>query len=87
MSTELAKSGFVPGGLYRNRDFYKDHVSSNEQGFYYDIIFDPQTSGGLLMAIDPEDIKGFEKKAAEVRLEYWVIGTFVDEPKGKIILT
>ncbi len=84
---ELAKSGFVPGGLYRNRDFYKGHVSANDEGFFYDIIFDPQTSGGLLMAVDPADLKAFEKKADEVMLEYWVIGKFIPEPKGKIILS
>lgn len=85
-ATELAKSGFVPGGLYRNRDFYKEHVVAHEQGFFYDIIFDPQTSGGLLMAIDPADLLSFEKEAVEVKLEYWVIGKFIDEPRGKIIL-
>lgn len=84
---ELAKSGFVPAGLYRNRDFYKQHVVAHEHGFFYDIIFDPQTSGGLLMAIDPSDFPLFEKKAADVRLDYWVVGKFIDEPKGKIILT
>jgi selenide,water dikinase len=85
-ATEMARSGFVPGGLYRNRDFYRGNVVTHEQGFFYDIIFDPQTSGGLLMAIDPEDIRLFEKKAAEVNLEFWVIGKFIDEPKGKILL-
>jgi len=86
-STELAKSGFIPGGLYRNRDFYKEHVSSHDQGFFYDIIFDPQTSGGLLMAIDPADLPLFDKKAAEAKLEYWVIGKFIEKPKGKIFLS
>lgn len=85
-ATELAKSGFVPGGLYRNRDFYKEHILADDQGFSYDIIFDPQTSGGLLMAIDPADLRSFEKKAHEAKLEYWVIGKFTEEPKGKIIL-
>jgi selenide,water dikinase len=86
-ATELAKSGFIPGGLYRNRDFYKELVSSHDQGFFYDIIFDPQTSGGLLMAIDPADLPLFDKKAAEVKLEYWVIGKFIEKPKGKILLS
>ena len=85
-ATELAKSGFVPAGLYRNRDFYKEHVLEDDQGFFYDIIFDPQTSGGLLMAIDPADLPLFEKKAVDVKLDYWVVGKFIDEPKGKIIL-
>lgn len=84
---ELAQSGFVPGGLYRNRDFYMEHVVAKNQGFFYDIIFDPQTSGGLLMAIDPSDLSCFHEKADEVNLDYWIIGKFLDEPKGKIVLT
>lgn len=86
-AVDLAKSGFVPGGLYRNRDFYQEHVTTPDQGFTYDIIFDPQTSGGLLMAIDPADLRAFEEKAAAISLDYWIVGKFVDEPKGKILLS
>jgi hypothetical protein len=39
------------------------------------------------MAVDPVDLPAFEKKAADVKLEYWIIGKFIDEPRGKIILT
>ena len=83
----LAESGFVPGGLYRNRDFYKEHVISEQRGFIYDILFDPQTSGGLLFAVHPDDLSKLEECAAEARLDSWVIGRFVAEPKGKIILS
>jgi selenide, water dikinase len=82
----LAKAGFMPGGLYRNRDFYAACVVGEPQGFFYDLIFDPQTSGGLLMAIHPDDLPRFEKCASDLGVSYWVIGRFVAEPKGKIIL-
>jgi selenide,water dikinase len=85
-AVELAKSGFVPGGLYRNRDFYGKNVAGDQTGFAYDIIFDPQTSGGLLFALDSADLATFEKAAADRAVPYWVIGRFVAEPKGKIIL-
>lgn len=85
-AVELAKSGFVPGGLYRNRDFYGKNVVGEQTGFAYDIIFDPQTSGGLLFALDSADLAAFEKAATERAVPYWVIGRFVAEPKGKIIL-
>ncbi len=82
----FAASGFVPGGLYRNRDFYREHIMTSRSDFFYDIIFDPQTSGGLLIAISPADREKFEKTAVHLGVEYYVIGTFLEEPKGKIIL-
>jgi selenide,water dikinase len=82
----LSSSGFVPGGLYRNRDFYGPHVVSDQSGFIYDIIFDPQTSGGLLIAMGADDLSAFQKSASELGLEFWVIGKFLPEPKGKIVL-
>ena len=82
----LAKAGFVPGGLYRNRDFYSKCVIGEPQGFFYDLLFDPQTSGGLLMAIHSDDLSLFEKRASDLGVTFWVIGKFVAEPKGKIVL-
>ncbi len=83
---QLADMGILPGGLYRNRDFYDAYVIGEKTGFTYDIIFDPQTSGGLLIAIHPEDISLFEKNAVSSGLSYWIIGRFIEEPKGKILL-
>lgn len=85
-AVELVKSGFAPGGLYRNRDFYKGYVISEVQDFFYDIIFDPQTSGGLLFAVAPEDLPKLEKNATGMKVDFRVIGKFLSEPKGKILL-
>src|SRR4029077_1349335 len=53
---EAAREGFLPGGLKNNRDFIADCVSFDEgvTQVYRDLLFDPQTSGGLLIAISPE---------------------------------
>ena len=85
-AVEFAASGLVPGGLYRNRDFYTEHVVATRSDFFYDIIFDPQTSGGLLMALDPHDRVKFEETATRLDVDCHVIGTFLAEPKGKILL-
>ncbi len=85
-AVEFAASGLVPGGLYRNRDFYREHVVTTRSDFFFDIIFDPQTSGGLLMALDPADRAKFEETATRLGVDYQVIGTFLAEPKGKILL-
>ena len=57
---QLATLGILPEGMYRNRDFaskYVDHgdVILSKQ----DMLYDPQTSGGLLIAVDKEDADDF----------------------------
>lgn len=53
---EYAKMGFIPEGAYRNRKFAEkfvraDGIPVNIQ----DVLYDPQTSGGLLIAVSKED--------------------------------
>jgi selenide,water dikinase len=53
---EMAQMGLVPVGSYRNREFYQ-HKVENWAGISIltiDLLADPQTSGGLLIAVPPE---------------------------------
>ncbi|MBR2698748.1 MAG: selenide, water dikinase SelD [Clostridia bacterium] len=54
---ELADMGLVPAGAYRNRDFAEQSVSVRGEvsRAMQDILYDPQTSGGLLIAVDERD--------------------------------
>ena len=53
---EFARMGVLPAGLYRNRSFAESSVDAGEVELaVQDLLFDPQTSGGLLMAADPGD--------------------------------
>ena len=55
-SVELAKIGILPEGMYRNRAFAESSVDPGEAKLWQqDLLYDPQTSGGLLMAVDPAD--------------------------------
>lgn len=49
----LAKSGVIPGGAYRNREYLEKLVrfSPNVPLHIQDIFYDPQTSGGLLVSL------------------------------------
>ena len=53
---ELARMGVLPAGMYRNRTFAQDYVDVGDTELaVQDLLFDPQTSGGLLIAVDRED--------------------------------
>ena len=56
---DLAEKGILTGGCKRNRDYLKDKVSigSSVNEDLAEIAFDPQTSGGLLIAVSEHDAK------------------------------
>jgi selenide,water dikinase len=56
-AAEYAKLGAIPGGLKNNRDFVMPFVESD--GAVNDLLFDPQTSGGLLVSLSERDADRF----------------------------
>lgn len=53
---ELAEMGVLPEGMYRNRSFAEPFVDPGDTDeARQDLLYDPQTSGGLLIAVDPDD--------------------------------
>ena len=53
---ELARMGILPEGMYRNRTFAEAAVDAGETELAkQDLLYDPQTAGGLVMAVDPAD--------------------------------
>ena len=58
---EKADMGLVPAGSYRNRDLYSPRVDGLDKvpSSLSDLIFDAQTSGGLLLAVPQEAADSF----------------------------
>ncbi len=54
---KYSRDGFLPGGLKRNRDFIGDCVefASGVAEDVRNLLFDPQTSGGLLLSVAAQD--------------------------------
>ena len=52
---EAAAAGAVPAGLKNNREFVESAVVSSLEGPLADLLYDPQTSGGLLISLSQAD--------------------------------
>lgn len=53
---DFARMGVLPEGMYRNRSFAEAQVEpGGTELALQDLLYDPQTSGGLLMAVHPAD--------------------------------
>jgi len=84
---EYAEMGMIPGGLLRNREFRVNMVSTEKSvpDFMADILFDPQTSGGLFISVASDKASELlERMHQEGIPEAALVGEVVAEPKGKI---
>lgn len=66
-SPELARLGLIPEGAYHNRDYIEDkvHFASSVPREITDIMFDPQTSGPLCLAMSEDDALSFVREFGE----------------------
>jgi selenide, water dikinase len=71
-----AEKGIFPGGAFDNKKHFEKNVQFD--GKLDDssqmLLFDPQTSGGLLLGVPKEKLISFEKRAMELDQPVWVIG-------------
>lgn len=84
-----AAMGMVPGGTRRNRNFFSQWVEEAGQHdpVLLDILFDPQTSGGLLIAVPEQSADALvEGLAARGVKRGAVIGEIVAQPRGKVVV-
>ena len=74
---DYAKMGLVPAGAYKNRGYSIKKVDTGSvEECYLDLLYDPQTSGGLLISVSPEEYDAMMRdfKAANMDTTVSVIG-------------
>jgi selenide,water dikinase len=86
---KYASMGLVPGGAGANRDFASCgvDVEDNLSPFLLDVLYDPQTSGGLLISVPAEKA---DRLLGMLHSDGWteaaVIGEVVKGPEGRVIV-
>ena len=76
----LATEWVFPGGAFDNDQYYGKHVQFEEQIPEESrmLLFDPQTSGGLLMAVPPENVNAMQAEAKALDQPLWIVGEVLD---------
>jgi len=85
---EFAKMGLVPGGTYRNREFREQMVNLHPEipPWLVDILFDAQTSGGLLISVPSSKVEALLERLRKRGVEAALIGEVTREHPGRIVV-
>jgi len=77
---KYAQEWTFPGGASDNRAFFGPNVTFAQGIEEYEqmLLFDPQTSGGLLLSVPEEKLEDLLGRAKEIDQPVWVIGEVVD---------
>ena len=83
---DFARIGILPAGMYRNRKFAEPGVDAGDTELAkQDVLYDPQTAGGLLMAVAPEDAEALFEELKTTVPSAQRIGTVAEYTGGKRI--
>ena len=79
-AVSYAKMGLVPAGAYKNREYSAEMVDMEHvEEHYIDLLYDPQTSGGLLFAVPQEEGKAFRQELKEAGLPAQIVGRLIKQ--------
>ncbi len=82
---DFARMGMVPAGAHKNRSFFKEWTQIDEavDRAIVDLMFDPQTSGGLLISLNKKDAKACVEKMKSKGINAWIVAEITnDSDKG-----
>lgn len=85
---EYARMGLIPAGAYDNKKYIGDRVlfKSKLEDEIKDVLFDPQTSGGLLVSIPEKDLDLFLEALKENPTKYSIIGEVIEKDEHYLIV-
>ena len=86
-SLEYSEEFYITGAAQKNRNFVGDNVRFKNVSFAQEeLLFDPQTSGGLLIAVDPKDAPALLKELQQLDLPVGIVGEMIPRMDVSIIV-
>lgn len=84
---EYASMGLIPAGCYENKRYLEGkYLLNNVESWMEDILFDPQTSGGLLISCKEKDYIDILTRLEKLEVESAVIGRVEDFNDAYIVV-
>ena len=86
-AAEYASMGLIPAGAYRNRKHAERSVELKvEDDYIIDLLYDPQTSGGLLYSLPEKDGEALMRALTQHNVEASIVGYVTDFEEKNVIV-
>lgn len=83
-----AEEFYLTAAAQKNRNHVEAYVRFENLSFAMEeVLYDPQTSGGLLLAVHPEDVHNLVKKMQECGLPAAIVGEITEKTENEILVT
>lgn len=87
---DLVETGYIPGGLYRNRNFRIAQIEKAPScpDWIFDVCFDPQTAGGLFFSLPAPKAQALVDALRRAGMaQAAIVGDVISTHPGKILLS
>ena len=84
---EYAEMGLVPAGTYNNKGYLENKYKLVDiPEWLEDILFDPQTSGGLLISTPKDQVESMMERLMDLEIKSAIIGEVIDKDEVPLIV-
>lgn len=86
---EFAKMGMIPAGAYRNKKYLESRLKFDKsiKQFQEDVLYDPQTSGGLLLSVRSECADKLFEELKILKVPYGIVGEVTTKREFSIYIS
>ncbi len=83
-----ASQGLIPAGSFVNKKYWQKftHAAAGVEALLFDLAFDTQTSGGLLLAVPEHQVEAVKKRLQSLGEQAFVVGHVVEQGESALCI-